>query len=80
MQMLKANYWTEHGVPNRGVREGTEEAEGVFNPIGRTTISTNQTPHPKLPGIKEYTWRDPYNRGWACQTSLGGEALGPVTA
>jgi hypothetical protein len=43
-QMLTANYWIEHGVPNRGVREGTEGVEGVCNPIGRTTISTNQTP------------------------------------
>jgi hypothetical protein len=33
--------WTKHGIPNR---ERTEEAEGVCNPIGRTTISTNQTP------------------------------------
>jgi hypothetical protein len=27
-----------------GVRGRTEGAEGVSNPIGRTTISTNQTP------------------------------------
>jgi hypothetical protein len=36
----------------------TEGVEGVRNPIGRTTISTNQTP--ELPGTKpstkEYTW------------------------
>jgi hypothetical protein len=37
-----ANHWTEHRVPNGGVRERTEGAEGVCNPIGRTTISTNQ--------------------------------------
>jgi hypothetical protein len=42
--MLGTNYWTEHGVPNGGVREMTEGAEGVYNPIERTTISTNQTP------------------------------------
>jgi hypothetical protein len=41
--MLEANQWTEHGVPNGRVRERTEGAEGVCNPIGRTTISTNQT-------------------------------------
>ena len=40
-QMLTANHWTEHGVPNG---ERTEGAEGVCNPIGRTTISTSQTP------------------------------------
>jgi hypothetical protein len=42
-----------------GVREKTEGVEKVCNPIGRTTISTNQTP-PELPGTKpstkEYTW------------------------
>jgi hypothetical protein len=42
--MLEANHWTELRVPSRGVREGTEEVEGVCNPIGRTTISTNQNP------------------------------------
>jgi len=31
-------------VPNGGVRERTEVAEGVCNPIKRTTKSTNQTP------------------------------------
>jgi hypothetical protein len=41
--MLTANHWTEHGVPSEGVRERTERAEGVCNPIGRTTISANQT-------------------------------------
>jgi len=43
MRMPAANHWTEHGDPNGGVREKTEGAEGVCNPIGRTTISTNQT-------------------------------------
>jgi hypothetical protein len=47
-QMLAANHWTEHRVLNRGVREGTEGVESVRNPIGRTTISTNQTPTPTL--------------------------------
>jgi hypothetical protein len=42
--MFAANHWTEYGVPNRGVRERTGGAEGVCNPIGRTTISTNQNP------------------------------------
>jgi hypothetical protein len=43
-QMLTANHWTEHGDPSGGVRERTEGAEVVCNPIGRATISTNQTP------------------------------------
>jgi hypothetical protein len=42
-QMLTANHWTEHRVPNRGVREWTEGVEDVCNFIGRTTILTNQT-------------------------------------
>jgi hypothetical protein len=35
--MLTANHWTEHRVPNGGVRERTKRAEGVYNPIGITT-------------------------------------------
>ena len=41
--MLTASDWTEHGVLSEKVREKTEGAEGVCNPIGGTTISTNQT-------------------------------------
>jgi hypothetical protein len=33
--MLAANHWTEHGVPNKGVRERTEGSEKFCNPIGR---------------------------------------------
>jgi hypothetical protein len=58
--MLAANHWTKHGLPNEEVRERTEGAGGVCNPIGKTTIETNQTP--KLTGTKpptkEYTWWD----------------------
>jgi hypothetical protein len=43
--MLVANHWTELRVPNGKVQERTEGTEGVCNPIGRTTISTNQTPY-----------------------------------
>jgi hypothetical protein len=41
--MLASNHWTEHRVLNGGVRERTEGAEGVCNPIKRTAMSTNQT-------------------------------------
>jgi hypothetical protein len=41
--MLAATHCTEFRVPNGGVRERTEGAEGGFNPIGRI-ISTNQIP------------------------------------
>jgi hypothetical protein len=42
--MLTAKHWTEQGIINGIDRERTKGAEGVCNPIGRTTISTNQTP------------------------------------
>jgi hypothetical protein len=44
MWLLAGNIWTEHGDPNGGVRRRTEGAEGVCNIIGRTTVSTNETP------------------------------------
>jgi hypothetical protein len=34
----------EHRAPNEEARESTHEAEGVCNPIGGTTIWTNQYP------------------------------------
>jgi hypothetical protein len=43
--MLKASHWTEWWDPNEGIRERTEKAEEVCKPIGRTIVSTNQTPH-----------------------------------
>jgi hypothetical protein len=63
MWMLADSHWTKNGDPNGGrVREMTEGAEGVCNPIGRTK-STNQTPA-EFPGTKpptkEYIWRDPW--------------------
>jgi len=51
IQMVAAKHWTEQEDPNGGVREKTE---GVCNTIGRTTISTNQTP-PELTGTKPPT-------------------------
>jgi hypothetical protein len=42
MWMLTANHWTEHRVPNAGVREKTEGAEGVCIPIGKTAIQTTK--------------------------------------
>ena len=48
-KMLAGNHWPENmapiGVRNGGVREKTEGTEGVWNPIERTIISMNQTPH-----------------------------------
>jgi hypothetical protein len=44
--MFAAKHQTEHGEVRKKleVRAKTEGAEGGCNPIGRTTISTNQTP------------------------------------
>jgi hypothetical protein len=60
MQILTVNQQTEPRDPNGRVGGRTEGAEGDCNPIGRTTISTNQTPTLELPEskppIKEYTW------------------------
>jgi hypothetical protein len=56
--MIAVNHWTEHRVPDGGVEEGTEGAEVVFNSIGRTTISNNQTPteFPRTkPPTKDFT-------------------------
>jgi hypothetical protein len=41
---LQINIGRKHRDPNGRVRERTEGAEGVCNPIGKTTISTNQIP------------------------------------
>ena len=34
----------EHGVPDGGIGEGTEGAEGVCSSMGEATVSTSQTP------------------------------------
>jgi hypothetical protein len=61
-QMPAATHQTEYGDSNGEIRTRTEGAKGVYNPIGRTTISTSQTPElPETkPPTKEYTWRDPW--------------------
>ena len=42
--MLIDNPCIERWLPNEGVRERTEGAEGGCNPIGRITTATNQYP------------------------------------
>ena len=49
--MLTANRCTDHGVPNGGVRERNEVAEGLCSP------KQPGLPASKLP-TKKYTWRD----------------------
>jgi hypothetical protein len=74
------------------LEKGLEELKGfTTNPIGRTTLSTNQNlPTLRAPGTKsptkEYTRGGTHgsscicSRGWPCLASMGGEALGPVNA
>jgi hypothetical protein len=42
--MLTVSYWMDHRAPNGGARESTQGAKGICNPIGGTTIWTNQYP------------------------------------
>jgi hypothetical protein len=44
MQMYEYKHWTERGHPNGEVKARTVGTEGVYKPVGRTTISTNQIP------------------------------------
>jgi len=89
MRMLAAIHGTEHGTPMEE-RERTEGTEGVCNPIGRTTISTNQTV-PSSPrsfqGLRNqlesrhvgtHVSRHKCSRERHCLASIEGEALGPV--
>jgi hypothetical protein len=84
--MLIAIHWTEHRIPNEGVRESTQGAEGISSPIGGTTISTNQYLQSSL-GLNHQskkthggTHGSSYicSRGWPGCSLMGGEALGPV--
>jgi hypothetical protein len=68
------------GLFNGGLRGRTEGAEGVCNPIGRTTISTNQTHHSsqglnhQLNVIHGATHSSSLtcSRGWPCWASTEG--------
>jgi hypothetical protein len=47
----------EHRAPNGEARESTQGAEGVCNPIGGTTLCTNQYP-PELVSLAAYVAED----------------------
>jgi hypothetical protein len=84
MQMYTAKHWIEHRDSNGKVRARTIGAEGVCNPIERTTISTNQTPQSShglnhQPKSTHGSSRI-CSRGLPYLASLGGELLGPVEA
>ena len=59
--MLTIIYRMEHRATNVGARESTQGAEGVCNPIGGTTIWTNQQPH-----VSSCIW----SRRWPIRPSL----------
>ena len=42
--MLAANHWTEHGVLNGGVGRWCRGTEGVYSPMGRTTMLATHIP------------------------------------
>jgi len=70
------------------VGERNEGGEGVFNPIGRTTIWTNQTPQssqgqdhqPKSTHGGTHGSSCIWSSGWPWWASMGGETLGPGEA
>ena len=69
-----------HEVSNVGVREKPEGAERVCNPIGRTTTSTNQTPHRSQglshkPGVRMSPAAYVPEEGRPSQASMRGEVL-----
>ena len=87
--MLTANHWTEHGVPNGGVRERTEGAERGLQPhrknsniiINQTLQSSQGLNHqPKSTHGGTHGSSCLCSRGWPCQSSIGGEILGSVRA
>jgi hypothetical protein len=55
--MLTISYWMQHRASNGGARESTQGAKGVCNPIGGTTIQTNQYP-PELVSLTAYVSED----------------------
>ena len=54
------SHWTELGVLDGGVGEGTEGAEGVCSPVWGATVSTGQAPQRSSWGLDHQTWRDPW--------------------
>jgi hypothetical protein len=51
--MFTVIYWMDHRTPNEGARKSTQEAKRVCNPLGGTTIWTNQYP-PRAVSLAAY--------------------------
>jgi hypothetical protein len=72
-------------VPDEGVGEWTEGAEGVWSPMGVAIVSTGQNPwnsqeldhRPKSTYGGTHVFGRICGRGWPCWTSVEGVALGP---
>ena len=82
--MLTANHWSEYKVPDGGVEEGIEGAEGLCIPMGGATVSMGQNSYPPLSfwGLdhqpkSKHGGTHGAGRGWLCWISVGREALGP---
>jgi hypothetical protein len=88
MQMIAANHQAEHMDPNGGIRQRTEGAKEGCNPIGRTTISSKQTPQsshglnhqPKNKHGGTHGSSCICSRGWPYLASMERKALGLMKA
>jgi hypothetical protein len=86
MWMLAAYHQNQRRDTKGGVREETEGSEWDYNPIGKTTFSTNQTPQSsrRLKHQSKNTHGGTYgfsricSRGLPYLASMGGETLGLV--
>ena len=88
--MFTVSYWMDHRAPNGGARESTQGAEGICNPIGGTTIRTNQyLPLPELvslaadiseDGLVSHQWKEspigPANFICLCTGERQGQEVG----
>jgi hypothetical protein len=75
----------EHSHCKIAVNVKTDGSEGVCNPIGRTTISTNQSSQglehqPRSTRGVIHGSSHICSRGWPCWASIGEEDLGPEKA
>ena len=81
-------HWTKHKVPNEGARESTKVAEGVWSPIGGTSIWTKEYHQSSLELYHQSkkthngTCGSSYicSRGWPSRSLIGGEAFSPMKA
>jgi hypothetical protein len=61
----------EHRAPNGGARQNSQGAKGIYNPIGGTTIWTNQFPTLFRACVSSCM----SSRGWPCQPLMWGKSF-----